>query len=89
MKKLEMTLAVTALMGLTTACNEYIDDLRQFVNNHIPYLQQAFETRRQTAAVPYSIRRAETDDPALYDLQGRRTKNPTGVYIKNHKKFIP
>lgn len=69
--------------------DEYIDDLRQFVNIHIPYLQQAFETRRQTAAVPYSIRRAETDDPARYDLQGRRTNNPTGVYIKNHRKYIP
>ena len=69
--------------------DEYIDDLRQFVNIHIPYLQQAFETRRQTTAVPYSIKRAETDDPARYDLQGRRTNNPTGVYIKNHKKYIP
>ncbi len=67
--------------------DSYINDLKSFVNIHIPYLQQAFAQRRTTG-----IEGVETE-PAnrqFFDLQGRRVTTPLrkGIYINNHHKVI-
>jgi len=72
----------------------YVDDLKNFVRVHIPYLQQAFEQRRTTGI------KEPTPDPTLkgreevYDLSGRRVTttlphSPTPrILIRNHQKIL-
>jgi hypothetical protein len=67
--------------------DSYINDLKGFVNIHIPYLQQAFAQRLTTG-----IEGVETESAnrQFFDLQGRRVTTPIrkGIYINNHHKVI-
>ena len=67
--------------------DSYINDLKSFVNIHIPYLQQAFAQRLTTG-----IEGVETESAnrQFFDLQGRRMTSPTrkGIYIHHHHKVI-
>lgn len=72
----------------------YVDDLKNFVRVHIPYLQQAFEQRRTTGI------KEPTPDPTLkgreevYDLSGRRVtstlphSHTPRILIRNHQKIL-
>lgn len=72
----------------------YINDLKDFVRVHIPYLQQAFEQRRTTGI------KEPTPDPTLkgreevYDLSGRRVtstlphSHTPRILIRNHQKIL-
>lgn len=82
-----------------TTYDEYIADLRNFLSVHIPYLQEAFEARRQTVGIRLidNSQLIMDSSSAIYDLQGRRVKSGTGaaqmrrgVYIntKNQKTII-
>lgn len=68
--------------------DSYIDDLRNFVNIHIPYLKQAFAERYATGIqdIPQNV----PADGTIYDLSGRRIQQPTqkGIYIQNGRKII-
>ena len=71
-----------------TTYDEYISDLKSFINIHLPYLQQAFAERVTT-----DVRKIRADDnmpSALYDLNGRHITSPikNGIYIQNHRKHI-
>ena len=66
----------------------YVNELKSFINIHIPYLQQAFAERLSSTG----IRDVRMDDDAtapIYDLHGRRVTFPTrkGIYIQNNKKY--
>lgn len=72
----------------------YVDDLKNFVRVHIPYLQQAFEQRRTTGIkeptpVPTLKGREE-----VYDLSGRRVtttlphSHTPRILIRNHQKIL-
>ena len=66
--------------------DSYINDLKSFVNIHIPYLQQAFAQRLTTG-----IEGVETGSAnrQFFDLLGRPTLRPhKGIYIQNHRKVI-
>ncbi len=74
--------------------DSYINDLKSFVNIHIPYLQQAFAQRLTTG-----IEGVESDSGVrsresgvirqFFDLQGRPTLRPhKGIYIQDHRKVI-
>jgi len=71
-----------------TTYDGYINELKSFVNNHIPYLQKAFADRLDTGIHDILVDQ-ETSD-YIYDLQGRRVgkNNKKGVYIQNHHKII-
>lgn len=63
--------------------DSYINDLKSFVNIHIPYLQQAFAQKLTT-----DIRHLQVDEESdkVYDLQGRPSLSPhKGIFIKNHR----
>lgn len=72
----------------------YVDDLKNFVRVHIPYLQQAFEQRRTTGI------KNPTPNPTLkgreevYDLSGRRVtttfphSHSPRILIRNHQKIL-
>lgn len=72
----------------------YVDDLKNFVRVHIPYLQQAFEQRRTTGI------KNPTPNPTLkgreevYDLSGRRVtttlphSHTPRILIRNHQKIL-
>ena len=72
----------------------YVDDLKNFVRVHIPYLQQAFEQRRTTGI------KEPTPSPTLkgreevYDLSGRRVtttlphSHSPRILIRNHQKIL-
>ena len=72
----------------------YINDLKDFVRVHIPYLQQAFEQRRTTGIempthTPYQKERED-----VYDLSGRKVRstrpysNTPTILIRNHQKIL-
>ena len=66
----------------------YIRDLKDFVNIHIPYLQQAFAQRYATGIAEAT---ADTkEDGMWYDINGQGTNKPTkkGIYIHNQQKII-
>ena len=69
--------------------DNYIRDLKQFVEIHIPYLQQAFAERDATGI--RDIREGvDGENGYWFDLYGRRIEKPTrrGIYIHNDKKVI-
>ena len=70
--------------------DQYIDDLRNFVSLHIPYLQQAFAERYQTGiqGVPMDSR---CSSDVWYDLQGRPVKGAPvqkGIYLQKGRKVV-
>lgn len=71
-----------------TTYDGYINELKSFVNNHIPYLQQAFANRLSSGI--YDIMANQEASDQIYDLQGRRVgkDNMKGIYIQNHHKII-
>ena len=68
----------------------YINDLKNFVSIHIPYLQQEF-SRRLTTGIQHldglddASCRQDGRAPGMYDLNGRRVTAPTRkrIYVKN------
>ena len=82
--------------------DRYIADLKNFVNTHIPYLQQAFADRLATSingvhlppipavAPTRSLSTFNLPSSTSYDLHGRPIAEPTrkGIYIQNHQKTI-
>ena len=63
--------------------DSYINDLKGFVNIHIPYLQQAFAQRLTTGIHPH-----QTDErpDKVFDLNGRPSLRPQkGIFIQNHR----
>lgn len=71
-----------------TTYDGYINELKSFVNNHIPYLQQAFANRLSSGIHDIMANQEASDQ--IYDLQGRRVgkDNMKGIYIQNHHKII-
>jgi hypothetical protein len=69
--------------------DSYINDLKSFVNIHIPYLQQAF-AQRLTTGIESVEGGKRNDEGKMYDLNGRQVKTPTrkGIYIRNNHKEI-
>ena len=67
--------------------DSYINDLKGFVNTHIPYLQQAFAQRLTTGID--GVKKESANGP-FFDLHGRQVTTPTrkGIYIHNHQKVI-
>ena len=69
--------------------DRYITDLRDFVNIHIPYLQEAFARRMPTAVLPLKgdqNAHPSTLNSQTFDLQGRPVTTPhKGIYIQNHR----
>ena len=73
----------------------YINDLKNFVSIHIPYLQQEF-SRRLTTGIQHldglddASCRQDGRAPGVYDLNGRRVTAPTRkrIYVKNHQLII-
>lgn len=67
--------------------DSYINDLKGFVNIHIPYLQQAFAQRLTTGID--GVEKKSANGP-FFDLHGRQVTTPTrkGIYIHNHQKVI-
>ena len=66
--------------------DSYINDLKSFVNIHIPYLQQAFAQRLATDIQRLS---SEQGPEKFYDLQGRPSVSPhNGIFIHNQRKII-
>ena len=67
--------------------DSYIADLKNFVNIHIPYLQQAFAERMTTGI---RVIQEDSNTSVLYDLQGRRVPQSSrkGIYIQNHRKIV-
>ena len=67
--------------------DSYIADLKNFVNIHIPYLQQAFAERMTTGI---RVIQEDGNTSVLYDLQGRRVPQSSrkGIYIQNHRKIV-
>ena len=68
--------------------DNYIRDLKNFINVHIPYLQEAFASRYATSIK--SVTSDTPNDDAIYDINGRRLRQAPrkGVYIQNHHKTI-
>ena len=72
----------------------YINDLKDFVRVHIPYLQQVFEQRRTTGIEepPHTLYQKERED--VYDLSGRKVSstrpysNTPTILIRNHQKIL-
>ena len=63
--------------------DSYINDLRGFVNIHIPYLQQAFAQRLTTGIHPHQ---ADERPDKVFDLNGRPSLRPQkGIFIQNHR----
>ena len=67
----------------------YINDLKAFINTHIPYLQEAFAQKLATSGISPTKTSNERPDGAIYDLQGRRINkiNNKGIYIQNRQKI--
>ena len=72
-----------------TSYDSYIDDLKAFVNTHIPYLQQAFAQKLGINGIT-PAKTSDEHSSTLYDLQGRKVQqtNKKGIYIQNRKKII-
>ena len=68
----------------------YINDLKGFVNIHIPYLQQAFAQKLETAGINSAKAIGPRNNGGIYDLQGRRVQkiNKKGIYIQNRLKIV-
>ena len=72
----------------------YINDLKDFVRVHIPYLQQAFEQRRTTGIHQMENGELKTENETVYDLSGRKVKstrpysNTPTILIRNHQKIL-
>ena len=63
--------------------DSYINDLKGFVNIHIPYLQQAFAQRFTTGIHPHQ---ADERPDKVFDLNGRPSLRPQkGLFIQNHR----
>ena len=63
--------------------DSYINDLKGFVNIHIPYLQQAFAQRLTTGIHPHQ---ADERPDKVFDLNGRPSLRPQkGIFIQNHR----
>ena len=69
--------------------DRYLQDLKNFVNIHIPYLQQAF-AERNTAGINDIRMDNMMDDKRIFDINGRQVREPAakGIYIQNHHKII-
>ena len=67
--------------------DSYINDLKSFVNIHIPYLQQAFAQRLTTGIDGVEM---ESANGPFFDLHGRQVTAPVrkGIYIHHHQKVI-
>ena len=67
--------------------DSYINDLKSFVNIHIPYLQQAFAQRLTTGIDGVGT---ESANGPFFDLHGRQVTAPVrkGIYIYHHQKVI-
>lgn len=72
----------------------YINDLKDFVRVHIPYLQQAFEQRRTTGIHQMENGELKTENETIYDLSGRKVSstrpysNTPTILIRNHQKIL-
>jgi hypothetical protein len=69
--------------------DSYINDLKNFVNIHIPYLQEAFAQRYAAGIEEVTVdERAVGNGGRWYNLNGRRIAQPTrkGVYIHHQQK---
>lgn len=72
----------------------YINDLKDFVRVHIPYLQQAFEQRRTTGIHQMENGELKMENEAIYDLSGRKVSstrpysNTPTILIRNHQKIL-
>lgn len=72
----------------------YINDLKDFVRVHIPYLQQAFEQRRTTGIHQMENGELKTENEDVYDLSGRKVRstrpysNTPTILIRNHQKIL-
>ena len=74
-----------------TSYDAYIDDLKEFIRVHIPYLKEQFAKIAPTAGIE-NVRTQQAEDEALYDLQGREigkySRLLKGIYILKGKKII-
>ena len=72
----------------------YVDDLKNFVRVHIPYLQQAFEQRRTTGIKEPTPAPSLKGREEVYDLSGRRVTSTLPhsqtprILIRNHQKIL-
>lgn len=71
-----------------TTYDGYINELKSFVNIHIPYLQDAFAKKLTSGISDITIDRQGSDK--IYDLQGRIVEDVSrkGIYIQKHRKII-
>ena len=76
-----------------TNYQSYVDDLKNFVSVHIPYLQQALEQRRTTGIWSLTAAPSPKGEGSDYhDLSGRKVTpthphTPT-ILIRNHQKIL-
>ena len=70
--------------------DSYIADLKQFVNIHIPYLQEAFAQRLGVSGITHTKTDSNSNNSFIYDLQGRKVQQMSkkGINIQNGKKLI-
>ena len=72
----------------------YINDLKDFVRVHIPYLQQAFEQRRTPGIHQMENGELKMENETIYDLSGRKVRstrpysNTPTILIRNHQKIL-
>ena len=72
----------------------YINDLKDFVRVHIPYLQQAFEQRRTTGIHQMENGELKMENETIYVLSGRKVSstrpysNTPTILIRNHQKIL-
>ena len=69
----------------------YINELKSFINIHIPYLKQAFAEKLPTGIGAVLMDNGQwTMDKSIYDLQGRKWSNSQikKIYIQNHQKIV-
>ena len=73
-----------------TNYDSYIADLKNFINVHIPYLQQEFGRRCTATGIAEAGREDGEVRRRLYDLMGRRVSEPagSGLYIGGRRKVL-
>ena len=70
--------------------DEYVADLKTYVNRHIPYLVNAFAKLDREVGINEVASGPSTTTNSYFDLSGRPVAHPTrkGIYIRQGKKMV-
>ena len=70
--------------------DEYVADLKTYVNRHIPYLVNAFAKLDREVGISEVASEPSTTANSYFDLSGRPVAHPTrkGIYIRQGKKMV-